>query len=101
MIEFFADVYKEENWTAYANCFENVNIHIDGIPQDIVNAVVGLLGDDTGYNWLHTPLHQFKKCIRFVKNKKRRASIKSFYYATAYLGKSRRQECNFDSNSAF
>lgn len=27
MIEFFADVYKEENWTAYAKCFDNVNIY--------------------------------------------------------------------------
>lgn len=80
MIEFFADVYKEENWTAYAKYFDNVNIYIDGIPQDIVNAVVGLLGDDTGYNWLHTPLHQFngKNALDLLKTKKGERALKAF-----------------------
>lgn len=50
MIGFFADVYKEENWTVYANCFDDVNIYREGVLQDNVNAVVGLLGDDMEYS---------------------------------------------------
>ena len=78
MIEFFADEYKEENWTAYANNFDEVNIHIEGIQQDIVNAVVGLLGDDTGYNWLHAPLINGKNALDLLKTKKGEQALKAF-----------------------
>lgn len=56
---FFANEYIEEDWKAYAKCFNNVNITIDGIPQDIVNAVLTVLGSATGLNWLKSPLSAF------------------------------------------
>lgn len=34
--------------------------HADGIPQDIVNVVLTILGDEAGYKWLHTQLGRFE-----------------------------------------
>lgn len=80
MLDFFADEYNEENWTEYANCFDELNIQIDGIPQDIVNVVLAILGNDTGYDWLHTPFHQFngKNALDLLKTKKGEQALKAF-----------------------
>lgn len=80
MLEFFADEYNEENWIRYANCFNELNIHIEGIPQDIVNAVLTVLGNKTGYDWLHTPLRQFngKNAFDLLKTEKGERALKAF-----------------------
>jgi len=58
-ITFFSREYNEEHWKAYAASFAETDTHIAHIPQDIVNAVVGLLGSEAGVKWLtDTPLTQ-------------------------------------------
>ena len=52
MLEMFFNEYEEEAWNRYASCFEDVNIQIDDVPQEIVNAIFTILGDASGYDWL-------------------------------------------------
>ncbi len=80
MIEFFANEYNEEAWNKYISCFDDVNKRIDGIPQEIVNAVLTVLGDETGYNWLHTPLHRLgnKTAIELLKTQRGEWALKAF-----------------------
>lgn len=54
MLEMFFYEYEEEAWNRYASCFEDVNTQIDGVPQEIVNAIFTILGDATGYDWLQS-----------------------------------------------
>ena len=64
--------YEEEAWNRYASCFEDVNIQIDGVSQEIVNVIFTILGDVTGYDWLHKPLHKFggKSAVELLKTEK-------------------------------
>lgn len=80
MIDMFFNEYEEETWNRYASCFEDVNAQIDGVPQEIVNAVFTILGDVTGYDWLYTPLHKFngKSAIELVKTEKGEKALKAF-----------------------
>ncbi len=80
MLDFFADEYKEEEWNEYANCFNEVNMHIEGVPQDIVNAVMTILGNDSGYNWLHTPLYKFdgRSALDLLETSKGERALKAF-----------------------
>ncbi len=39
---------------------DEAKTHADGIPQDIVNVVLTILGDEAGYKWLHTPPGRFE-----------------------------------------
>lgn len=80
MLEFFAGEYKEEEWNKYANCFDELNIHIEGVPQDIVDVVLTILGSDVGYNWLYTPLHKFdgKSALDLLKTPKGERALKAF-----------------------
>ena len=48
--------YEEEAWNRYASCFEDVNTQIDGVPQEIVNAIFTILGEIPGQDWLHQPV---------------------------------------------
>lgn len=79
MLEFFADEYKENNWNDYANCFDELDIQIEGVPQDIVNAVLTVLGAE-GYDWLHRPLNQFngKSALDLLKTHKGEKALKAF-----------------------
>ena len=72
MLEMFFYEYEEEAWNKYASCFEDVNTQIDGVPQEIVNAIFTILGDATGYDWLHKPLHKFggKSAVELLKTEK-------------------------------
>lgn len=79
MLDFFADEYKEDDWNDYANCFDELNIHIEGVPQDIVNAVLTVLGAE-GYDWLHRSLNQFngKSALDLLKTPKGEKALKAF-----------------------
>ena len=72
--------YEEEAWNRYASCFEDVNIQIDGVPQEIVNVIFTILGDVTGYDWLHKPLHKFggKSAVELLKTEKGEKALKAF-----------------------
>ena len=69
MIDFFVNEYKEDEWDAFTNCFDELDICIEGIPHDIVNSVLTILGSEDGYNWLHKPLHKFngKSAMELLK----------------------------------
>lgn len=43
MIDFFVNEYKEDEWDAFTNCFDELDICIEGIPHDIVNSVLTIL----------------------------------------------------------
>ena len=80
MLEMYFSEYEEEAWNRYASCFEDVNIQIDGVPQEIVNAIFTNLGDTTGYDWLQKPLHKFygKSAVELLKSKKGEKALKAF-----------------------
>ena len=80
MLEMFFYEYEEEAWNRYASCFEDVNTQIDGVPQEIVNAIFTILGDATGYDWLHKPLHKFggKSAVELLKTEKGEKALKAF-----------------------
>ena len=80
MLEMFFDEYKEEAWNRYASCFENVDTQVDGVPQEIVNAIFTIFGDTTGYDWLHTPLRKFngKSAVELLKTEKGEKALKAF-----------------------
>lgn len=80
MIKFFANEYEEDDWNTYVNCFDKLNISIEGIPQDIVNVVLTILGDDAGYRWIHTPLNKFngKNALDLLKTSEGEKALKAF-----------------------
>lgn len=80
MIDILSNEYNEDNWIEYARCFEESDIHIKGIPQDIINAVVTILGDEVGYNWLRSPFHKLggKNAIELLKTPKGEKALKAF-----------------------
>lgn len=57
LYDILLDAYKEKHWEEYASCFKDEGIRVEGIPQDIVNAVTTVLGEKAGITWLDTPLH--------------------------------------------
>ena len=63
--------YEEEAWNKYASCFEDVNTQIDGVPQEIVNAIFTILGD---------ALHKFggKSAVELLKTEKGEKALKAF-----------------------
>lgn len=80
MLEFFENEYKEEKWNKFVSCFDELDIHIEGVPQNVVNAVLTILGNDAGYNWLHTPLHKFngRSALDLIKTPKGEKALKAF-----------------------
>jgi len=80
MLEMFFSEYEDESWNRYASCFEKLNTQIEGVPQDIVNAVLTILGETEGYDWLHTPLRKFegKSAVELAKTEKGQKALKAF-----------------------
>lgn len=80
MVDFFSNEYNEELWMNFMKCFDETYIHIEGVPQDIVNAVVSILGDEVGCNWLHTPFHKFngQNALDLLKTPKGEKALKAF-----------------------
>lgn len=79
-VELLANEYSEESWNIYSNCFVESDIQVEGVPQDIVNAVVTILGDEVGCKWLHTPLHKFngQNALDLLKTSKGERALKAF-----------------------
>ncbi len=80
MTAFFAAEYNEEHWNNFAS-INHSDTQIDGIPQDVVDAVLGVLGDNVGYDWLTcTPLRQFggKTAIELLKSSEGERALKAF-----------------------
>ena len=53
--DFFVKEYKNNNWNAYMKNVKPSGVKVKGIPQDIVDAVVHVLGRN-GVEWLQRPL---------------------------------------------
>ena len=53
--DFFVKEYKNNNWNAYMKNVKPSGVKVKGIPQDIVDAVVHVLGRN-GIEWLQRPL---------------------------------------------
>ena len=45
LYDILLDEYNEKHWEKYASCFKDEGIRVEGIPQDIVNAVTTVLGE--------------------------------------------------------
>lgn len=80
MIDFFANELNEGDWKGFSQLFENVEVQIDGIPQDIVNAVITILGENAGKQWLKTPFSKFNgmNARELLKTKKGEKALKAF-----------------------
>lgn len=53
--DFFVKEYKNNNWNAYMKNVKPSGVKVKGVPQDIVDAVVHVLGHN-GVEWLQRPL---------------------------------------------
>ncbi len=53
--DFFVKEYKNNNWNAYMKNVKPSGVKVKGVPQDIVDAVVHVLGRN-GVEWLQRPL---------------------------------------------
>ena len=80
MIDFYAEEYDETNWNEFSKCFKKADIDIPEIPQDIICAVLGILGKETGYMWLHTSLQKFgdKNALELLKTPKGEKALKAY-----------------------
>ena len=66
---------------AMASCIYAANLEsVTREPQEIVNVIFNILGDNTGYDWLHKSLHKFdgKSAIELLKTKKGEKALKAF-----------------------
>ena len=80
LIEVLVNEYDEKNWENYASLFEDADKRIEGIPQDVVNVVFGVLGDKTGYSWLLMPFDVFdgKTASDLLKSPEGAKALKAF-----------------------
>lgn len=80
MIDILSNEYMEDNWIAYSRSFEESDIHIKGIPQDIINAVVAILGNEVGCHWLCSPFHNLggENAIELLKTPKGERALKAY-----------------------
>ena len=53
--DFLVKQYKNNNWNAYMKNVKPSGVKVKGVPQDIVDAVVHVLGRN-GVEWLQRPL---------------------------------------------
>ncbi len=54
-IYFMACEYRDDYWKDIVDCFEKSTLKIEGIPQDIINVLDGLMGE-SAVKWVDTPL---------------------------------------------
>lgn len=79
-IDFFAHVYNEKNWKEYSECFPETDITVNGVSQDVVNAIVVLLGRKTGVEWLNISLTAVdgKTAFELEKTETGRKALRAF-----------------------
>ncbi len=79
MIDFFYDEYNDDDWIDFANCFDKVDIIIKGVPQDVINAVYSIIGNNGG-DWFNTPLRKFdgKTALELLLSEKGEKALKAF-----------------------
>ncbi len=79
MIDFFFDEYNDDDWTDFANSFSSVDVIIEGVPQDVINAVYSIIGEN-GDEWLKSPLRKFdgKTALDLLLSEKGEKALKAF-----------------------
>ena len=79
MIDFFFEEYNDDDWKDFVNCFENADVCIRGVPQDIINVIYSLIGEN-GEVWLNKPLHKFdgKTALDLLLSEKGEKALKAF-----------------------
>lgn len=79
MIDFFFEEYNDDDWKDFVNCFNYADISIKGVPQDIINVIYSLIGEN-GEDWLNTPLHKFdgKTALDLLLSEKGEKALKAF-----------------------
>lgn len=79
-VDFFASEYKKSDWEDFARCFTKSNIILEGIPEDIKNALVVIVGREASANWITKELKGLdnKKAIELVKTQNGCNALKAF-----------------------
>ena len=54
-LDFYVKAYRNDNWNAFMKNVKPSGVKVKGVPQDIVDAVVHVLGRG-GVEWLNRPL---------------------------------------------
>lgn len=69
-VEFFALEYNDKKWDDFSKCFNNTNVFLKGIPKDIINVLVQILGIEESKIWINKPLTALdgKRAIDLVKS---------------------------------
>lgn len=80
MINFYANEYDEHNWNEFVKCFKEIQVEIEGLPQDIINVVLNLLGKEMGYKWLVEPFSKFdnKTSLELMKTSVGERALKAY-----------------------
>ncbi|MDE6672015.1 MAG: MbcA/ParS/Xre antitoxin family protein [Ruminococcus sp.] len=78
--DFFANEYNDKDWKKYSECFPETDITVNGVSQDVVNAIVVLLGKKYGVEWLHIPLTAVdgKTAVELEQTEKGRKALRAF-----------------------
>ena len=79
MIDFFFEEYNDDDWKDFVNCFEDADVCIMGVPQDIINVIYSLIGEN-GEVWLNIPRHKFdgKTALDLLLSEKGEKALKAF-----------------------
>lgn len=74
---YFSSIYNEKDWHNFASCFEKTNIEFDGIPQDILNVLYGIIGSETNA-WLNRCIFDGNTPIELSKTEEGLKALKAF-----------------------
>lgn len=74
---YFLSIYNEKDWCNFASCFEEANIKFDGIPQDIINVLYGIIGSETDI-WLNRCIFDNNTPIELSKTDEGIKALKAF-----------------------
>lgn len=82
IIKFYANEYNDSNWRDFSKCFSSSNLtdNFNGIPNDIINALAGLLGEDECKVWVRKKLDGMGSfsAVELSKTEEGLKALKSF-----------------------
>lgn len=82
-LELLSSAYNEKIWNNFAQCFPSIKNKTDvmlGIPDDILSALVGVLGETAFEQWLNNEIKLLdnNKAIDLLKTEKGTKALKMF-----------------------
>ena len=54
-VKIMANKYSDNYWKEIVDCFEVSSLVIEGIPQDVINVLYGLMGENA-VKWVDNPI---------------------------------------------